>query len=119
MGILYASSIWVFIFLVLGLGGLAAYATGRAVARTWRPLWTLMWFMFLLTLAMRFLSFALFEEPLLSVQLFVVDYVILAGIGLAGWRITRTTQMTTQYSWLYRKSSPFTWVLKPGRDDSY
>jgi hypothetical protein len=25
------------------------------------------------------------------------------------WRLTRTTQMVTQYRWLYRRTSPLTW----------
>ncbi|WP_310619289.1 DUF6867 family protein [Flexibacterium corallicola] len=119
MSILYGSSFLVFLFLVVILGGLAAYATGRAIANTWRPLFVLFWFIFLLTCAMRFLSFALFEEPLLSIQYLVVDYVVLITIALLGWRYTRTNQMTLQYSWLYRKTSPFSWSLKPGQSDAY
>ncbi|GHB32729.1 hypothetical protein GCM10007094_22070 [Pseudovibrio japonicus] len=119
MGILYGSSMSAFIVLVVILGGLAAAATGRSVATTWRPLPILFWFIFLLTLAIRFLSFALFEEPLLSIQYLVVDYAILIGIALASYRMTRTTQMVTQYSWLYQKVGPFGWTLKPGQKDNY
>ncbi|MBO0344913.1 hypothetical protein J0X15_06775 [Roseibium sp. CAU 1637] len=119
MGVLYASSFSVFLVLVLILGGGAAWATGRAVAITWRPLPVLAWFIVLLTLAVRFLSFALFEEPLLSAQYFLVDYVVLGAIALLGWRLARTTQMTTQYVWLYEKTSPFSWRLKAGQEDRY
>lgn len=119
MGILYGSSLPVFIIFVCGIGGLAAYATGRAIAVTWRPFWMLFWFLFLLTLAVRFLCFALFEEPLLSFQYFVVDYLVLTSIALVGWRKTRTTQMVTQYRWLYVRTSPFTWTLRQGQNDAY
>jgi hypothetical protein len=119
MGLFYASSIWVFLILICIIGGGAAWMTGRAVAVTWRPLWVLAWFIFLLTLAARFLSFALFEEPLLSIQYLLVAYAVLMAIGFAGWRYTRANQMTTQYVWLYEKTGPFGWRLKTGQEDRY
>ncbi len=119
MGLLYASSIWVFLILVCIIGGGAAWMTGRAVAITWRPLWVLAWFVFLLTVAVRFLSFALFEEPLLSIQYLVVDYAVLGVIAFAGWRYSRAKQMTTQYVWLYEKSGPFGWRLRDGQTDRF
>jgi len=119
MGILYQTNLGVFLILVCCLGGGAAWMTGRACANTWRPLYVLFWFVFLLTLAIRFLTFALFEGTLLSVHYLIVDYVILLAIGLAGWRYTRTNQMTTQYVWLYEKTSPFSWRLKQGQTDTY
>ncbi|SDR37649.1 DUF6867 family protein [Pseudovibrio sp. Tun.PSC04-5.I4] len=119
MGILYGSSLTVFIVLVVILGGIAAAATGRSVATTWRPLPVLLWFIFLLSLAVRFLSFALFEEPLLSIQYLLVDYCVVLAIGLASYQATRTTQMVTQYSWLYDKTGPFGWKLKPGQHENY
>lgn len=119
MGILYESSVWVFLLFVVGLGGAAAWKTGQAVASTWRPLTILAWFMFLLTVAVRFLCFALFGEPLLSVQFFIVDYAVLGAIAYAGHRVMRTEQMTGQYRWLYEKTSPFSFRLKPGQTDPY
>lgn len=119
MGILYASNIGVFIILVCILGGGTAWMTGRAVAVTWRPLGVLAWFLFLLTLAVRFLCFSLFQEPLLSVQYLIVDYIVLGVIGFAGWRYTRTNQMATQYVWLYEKINPFNWRLREGQKDRY
>ncbi|WP_068085548.1 DUF6867 family protein [Polycladidibacter stylochi] len=118
MGLLYASSASVFIFIVLILGGLTAFATGRAIAHTWRPFAVLFWFVFLLTLAVRFLCFALFDEPLLSLQYLLVDYIWLIGVGIAAFQMTRVSQMTTQYSWLYQRNGLFSWQLKPGQDDS-
>ena len=119
MGILYASNLLVFIILVCILGGGAAWMTGRAVASTWRPLLTLFWFVFILSLGVRFLCFALFDEPLLSLHLLIVDYAVLLFIGYAGWRYTRAGQMTTQYVWLYEKTHPFGWRLREGREDRY
>jgi hypothetical protein len=34
---------------------------------------------------------------------------VLVGIGLLGYRIKRTSQMTTQYSWLYERTGLLTW----------
>lgn len=109
MGVLYETSIAAFILLTLCIGGGAAWMTGRGAALTWRPLWVLAWFTLLLSLALRFLHFSLFEGTLLSVHYWLVDLVVLAVIALAGWRYTRTWQMVTQYSWLYEKSSPLSW----------
>ncbi len=117
MGILYESSFAVFLGLVVVLGGGAAWSTGRACAVTWRPLWTLAWFTFLLTLAVRFLAFSLFNETLLSLQYLLVDFIVLGAFAACGFRVTRTEQMTTQYRWLYEKTSPFSWRLKPGQSD--
>ena len=119
MGILYQTSLGVFLILLCCIGGGAAWMTGRGCANTWRPLPVLFWFLFLLTLAVRFLTFALFDGTLLSIHYLIVDYLVLLAIGLAGWRYTRANQMTTQYVWLYEKTSPFTWRLREGQSDQY
>ena len=46
----------------LVLGGAAAFATGRAIAKTWSPLWLILPAMIVLAAAVRFLHFALFQE---------------------------------------------------------
>ncbi|TYC48288.1 hypothetical protein FMN50_27290 [Rhodobacterales bacterium] len=119
MGIIYETGLGVFLILLCALGGSAAWMTGRAAAYTWRPLWRLCWFLFLLSVAIRFLTFALFDGTLLSLHYLLVDYVVLLAFGLAGWRYTRTSQMTTQYVWLYEKTGPFTWRLRDGASDRY
>ncbi|MHC5652938.1 DUF6867 family protein [Stappia sp.] len=118
MGYLYDSSLTGFIVLTLCLGGTAAWATGRACALTWRPLYVLVWFLFLLSLGVRFLNYALNHGGLLSVSHWLVAFVYLLAVGLASWRLTRTEQMTRQYRWLYEKTSPFSWRVKPGADDT-
>jgi len=57
----------------------------------------------------RFIHYALFTGTLLSLQFFVVDFIILLAFGSAGYRVTRAGQMTTQYAWLYQRSGPFSW----------
>ncbi len=112
MGILWENSIWTFLLFTCVLVGAAAWMTGRAVATTWRPTVVLVWFTFLLTCADRFLNYALFGGTLLSVHYWIVDFVVLLAISFMGWRAARTGQMVTQYSWMYEKTSPFTWREK-------
>ena len=63
--------LFTFILITLVLGGAGAWATGRAVAKTWRPIATLAPYMLFLAAAVRFLHYALYGEPLLSLPLFI------------------------------------------------
>jgi hypothetical protein len=122
-GILYEQSVWSFLVLTLAIGGAAAYLTGRAVAKDWRPAWTLAVYVALLAGALRFLHFALFDDAFFSLSsaeqnrtafaYLGVDFALLAVAAALGWRITRTGQMTTQYRWLYQKTSALTWRARP------
>lgn len=97
MALLWEVSPWEFLFVTLCLGGGAAYMTGRALARGWESPVKLLLLILLLAAAARFIHFALFNGSLLAAQYFVVDYLILALIALAGMRITRARQMRAQY----------------------
>lgn len=118
-GVLYEQSAWSFVVLTLAIGGATAYLTGRAVAKAWSALWTLGVYVVLLAAVLRFLHFALFgdaffsftsrEANLTALRFLAVETVVLLIAAALGWRITRTKQMTTQYRWLYEKTSPFTW----------
>ncbi|MDJ0514533.1 MAG: hypothetical protein QNJ62_13915 [Methyloceanibacter sp.] len=99
----------VFIILTLIIGGGAAFLAGRGLARGWRPLWRLFFYMALLAGAVRFFDYALFDGKLLSVYYYAVAYLVLLTAGLLGFRSMRTTQMVTQYHWLYKRTSPLTW----------
>lgn len=112
-GIIYEEhSIWQFFFVTLLLGGWAAWMTGRATAQTWRPISSLVAYLLLLGIAVRFIHHALFEGTMFSAQFYVVDTVILMVLGLLGYRYTRTRQMVTQYHWLFEKTSPLGWRPK-------
>ena len=114
-GLLYDGgdhALWVFLFLTLALGGGLAFATGRAMAQTWRPFWQVPLGMAPLAAAVRFLHFALFEERLLNLHYYLVTFVILALLAFAGYRVMRASQMITQYSWLYAAAGPFGWRSK-------
>jgi hypothetical protein len=91
------------------LWGGAAWLAGRAIARTWRPLWHVVASMLLLGTVVRFLHFALFEGELTSLLSYVEDTAFLIAVGALSWRVTRTSQMVRQYCWLYERTSPVTW----------
>jgi hypothetical protein len=109
-GILYETvSILPFMLVTVLIGGLAAWQMGRAIALTWRPFIILPLYALFLTLAVRFFHFALFEGTLLSLQYFLIDFVMLFAASLIGWRMRRAQQMKTQYSFAYESTSPLTW----------
>ena len=114
MGILWENSFTTFLFVTVIIGGGAGFLAGRALASKWRPIPQLMFFMLLLGIAVRFFHFALFDGTLLSLQYYVVDTLVLVGISLLGYRLTRVRQMVTQYRWLYERSGPFAWREKKG-----
>jgi len=90
----------VFIGVTLVLGGLASFASGRAVARAWRPLWLLPLYGLLLALAMRFLHWALFQESLAPLPALAAYGWSLAAQGVA-WLLARRAMMRRQYPWQY------------------
>ena len=103
-GVLWADSpygLFTFILITLVLGGAGAWATGRAIAKTWRPLAMLGPYMLFLTAGVRFLHYALYGEPLLSPMLFIVAYIWTMAVGAVAYRAMRATQMATQYAWAY------------------
>ena len=107
---LYETETFLQVLFVTGiLGGAAAWATGRAMAETWRPFWQLAAYMLLLGGAVRFVHFALFEGELLSVPSYLADMLYLLHVGSISWRMTYARRMVTQYRWLYERSGPFSW----------
>jgi hypothetical protein len=109
MSIVWEVSLGDFLLVTVFLGGGAAWLTGRAVAITWRSLWNLLVYIVLLTCAVRFIHYALFGGTLLSGYFFLVDFVILLALANLGYRLTRTIQMVSQYSWLFERASPLSW----------
>ena len=112
-GILYEEpSFWLFLLITVIMGGWAAWMTGRAIALTWRPFWTLLLYLFILGAAVRFIHFALFDGTLLSIHYYAVDTIVLLIIGALGFQYRRARMMTTQYRWLYERTGPFSWREK-------
>ena len=114
MDALYETETWLQILFVTGIiGGGAAWLAGRAIAQTWRPTWHIVVYMLLLGAAVRFVHFALFEATLLSPASYAADTLYLLAVGSLAWRVTRASQMATQYNWLYERTSPLTWRRRP------
>jgi hypothetical protein len=99
-----------FVLITVVLGGGAAYLIGRAVALTWRSLFALAGYLFLLGVAVRFFHFALAHDALLTPIPFAADLVVLAIVGSFGFRLTRAAQITRQYPWLYGRTGPLSWA---------
>ena len=97
------------LFVTCVLGGGAAWATGRALANTWRPFSQAVVYLLLLGAAVRFAHFALFQGLLLSLPAYLLDTAFLFVAGGLSWRLTHARRMATQYRWLYERTGPFTW----------
>ncbi len=89
-----------FLLVTVLLGGGAAWLAGRAIAQTWRPWWSIVAYMLILGLAVRFFHYALFTGTLLSPYYYAVDTVILILMATLGFRGTRDAQMARQYGFL-------------------
>jgi hypothetical protein len=99
----------VFLILTVLIGGGAAFLSGRGLARGWKPHWRVFFYTALLAAAVRFFHYALFNGNLLSPYYYLVTYAILLAAAVFGFRVMRTTQMVTQYRWLYERTSLLTW----------
>src|ERR1700682_6290156 len=91
------SSLGVFLLVSVLMGGGAAWLAGRALAATWRPWGHLVLYMAVLSFAVRFRHYALFDGKFLSLHYYLVDYVVCLGLGMLGFRLQRVTQMVTRY----------------------
>jgi hypothetical protein len=93
-----------FVFVLLTVpGAAAAAASGRALAKTWSPTWLLIPYMAVLSAAVRFLHFSLFQEELSSIHYYLVTFVIMLVVAWLSYKSMRATQMATQYSWSFEK----------------
>lgn len=119
LGLIYpttgANGFWVFALVTLAIGGAAALATGRAIATTWRPLWQVAAYTVLLAAVVRFLQYALFQQPLLSLPNYVADSLVLFGLAMIGHRSARVRQMTGQYPWAFEAAGLLRWQARGGR----
>ena len=105
-----------FVGMTVILFGLAAALTGRALADGWRPAWQMIPAVLLLTIADRFLHYALFAAPLGSVSGFLAALAVLGLIMALAYFRARARKMVRQYPWLYEPSGPLGWRAK--RPDS-
>lgn len=112
MGLLWEVGIADFIIVTLLLGGGAAYMTGRAVANAWEPVLKAIVWVALLTAAVRFIHFAMFNGTLLSAQYYLADLIILSLAAVLGHKITRFRQMTRRYGWVIKRDGFLNWRLR-------
>jgi hypothetical protein len=101
-----------FLVLTVFLGGGAAFLAGRGLAKSWKPFGRIFFYMGLLAAAVRFFHYALGDGNFLSVYYYLVTYALLLGAACLGFRVMRTTQMVTQYRWLYQRTGPLTWKAR-------
>ena len=113
MVLFFEGNFWVFMLLTIVLGGGAAFLAGRSLAKDWRPVGQLVLFMIPLGAGVRFLHFALFQQPLFSLTQFISTTLILISFAFLGYRLKRVSQMVTQYPWLYERSGALSWKQKP------
>ena len=113
--VLFEGSPWIFVILLLFIGGGCAVMAGRSLARGWAPPGLAVVYGLLLALAVRFLHFGLLRGTLLSPYYFAIEALVLILLAYASFRSTRAGQMAAQYPWLYRRSGPFGWA-PVGRD---
>src|SRR6478735_4105412 len=97
------NALWIFLLLTVVIGGAAAYASGKAIAQTWRPFWQVPLYGLLLAAGVRFCHFALFEEPLFSPLGYAVDFLVALLFASLGFRLLRARQMAMQYGWLFQR----------------
>ena len=102
-------NLWTFLLLTCVLGGAAAFATGRALALTWRPLWQALAYMIPLTAAVRFLHYALFGEDILAAGPALLAFLILLAVGAIAFRLMQARQMVRQYPFARAAAGPFVW----------
>jgi hypothetical protein len=99
-----------FLTFILGFG--CAWAAGRAIALSWRPAWIVVGAAVLMSFALRFLHFALFQEPLFEPITWIFEISCLTAVALLSWRFARAGQMVRQYYWLYEPAGPLGWRLR-------
>ncbi|MET1025598.1 MAG: DUF6867 family protein [Dongiaceae bacterium] len=102
-------NIYVFIGMTIILFGGAAFMMGQAIAETWRPAWQNIPYGLLLAAVNRFLDGALFGGTPFSVGLYVLDAVVIVGIALFAYRVTKVRKMVSQYPWLYEQAGVMAW----------
>lgn len=103
------NALWIFLLVSIVLGGGAALLAGRAIAKTWRPVWQVVAYSFILGVGVRFIHFSVFNGTLLSLHYYLVDTAVCIAFGLLGFRAARAAQMVTQYDWLMAPAGFLRW----------
>ncbi|MBX9741345.1 MAG: hypothetical protein K2X62_14805 [Beijerinckiaceae bacterium] len=133
-------ALWTTLLLTVVLGGAAAFATGRAIAQTWRPASRLVTFCLMLAAAIGFLDYALFENPVIpgarivaalaalreapaaaladlagALAGFGLTFAFILAVALMAFRLTRARQISRQYGFAFVRKGLFFWAERePG-----
>lgn len=107
--LVFGTTLPVSLGITLVLAGGCALMTGRALALNWRPDWQIVPYCLLLTIADRFLIFALFGGELLSPLGYAVDFAFLLVVAGATYQVIRARQMVRQYPWAYERGGLVGW----------
>jgi hypothetical protein len=105
----FGDTVFIVILLNLVVVGPASFATGQAVAITWRHWGQMVFYTGLLSATLRFLDYALAGGELWSVCGFLLGWAVQMAIGAFAYRLTRARQMVRQYPWLYRRKGLLGW----------
>jgi hypothetical protein len=98
-----------FILLTIIVFGFGAIMMGRALAETWRPAWQNVAYGLLLGVGNRlFHNFFLADDPL-NLPSYILQTVVLIGIALLSYQITRAQKIVAQYPWLYQRAGLLSW----------
>jgi hypothetical protein len=109
---LLGGTVSAFFGLTAVLFGFVTFLTGQAMAQSWRPAWQIIPAALLLTVADRFLLYAMFGADLASPGGFLIAAAILAAITGAAYYFSRARKMVQQYPWLYERRGLFGWREK-------
>lgn len=115
-GLLWQVSFAEFFLVTVVLGGGAAWMIGRSTARSWSGWGLTVFYVLLLTVAVRFIHFALFNGTFFlpprafggALHYAIVDFIVLMVLAAGGRQLTRSRQMARQYGFLRRMSDPVT-----------
>jgi hypothetical protein len=110
--LLAENALWIFILVTIVLGGGASALAGRAIAATWRPVWQVVAYGFILGIAVRFIHFSVFNGTLVSLHYYLVDTAFCIAFGFLGFQASRAAQMVTQYRWLMEPAGLLGWRRK-------
>lgn len=127
-------TLWTSVLLLLVMGSAAAFATGRAIALTWRSPALIVLYAGLLAAALGFLDYALFENAIIpgarivealaqmgsapstavfdlmgALAGFMMIFTVEAVVAFASFRATRAAQIARQYGFVFVRHGVFGW----------
>lgn len=127
-------ALWTTLLMTLVLGGAAAFATGRAIALTWRSPGQLLLYCAMLAAVVGFLDYALFENPVIpgarivsalaamratpgaalldlagALAGFGITFAFVLSVALLAFRLTRARQIGGQYGFAFVRRGLLFW----------